>query len=254
MAISNEAYDLIQKYLSGEPLTSDEQSTFDQYAMESRDFNDELMVQRGMIAMLKAKQKAVKMEEMRALSREIDASHLALKPVWYRNKFWAAAAVFVLLATCSLYLVSRMSQPVPAYELFRQHYEPLPLMSVTRSADSLEQQSKWRVAYHHGDYLTTIEFLEALRNQTLEQKQAMSLIYLGIAYLESDKYSIAESVFHEVMQFNQDEFIKQHAHWYLAMLALKTDNVLMAKDRLSEIAGERGIYDSTAKALLTKLQ
>ncbi|GGB79001.1 tetratricopeptide repeat protein [Dyadobacter sediminis] len=166
-------------------------------------------------------------------------------PVWG----WAAGLAAMLLTGIFFW----WERPSSGENLFTRYYEPYPstvLASVTRG-DTLASWQQLAVrSYENNDYQKAIPLLKKLASGQADSTGW--LLILGISYLETDQYQLAESSLKKVVHDPDSLFYKQ-GQWYLALTYLKQNKTAPAKSVLQELGKQSGIYARKANQLLSEL-
>ncbi len=170
----------------------------------------------------------------------------------------AIAASFALPISIGWWQWGQISQP-DAQTLYANAYKPYTAASTIRSTNTdlinplIEGQQK----YLAGDYAATITLLTPLIvDKKLPQEDLMAAqFYQGLAYLATNKYSLAETALTTIVN-ETGHLYTQQAQWYLALIALKKEDISAVIIWLNQVieTAASGKYAKQASALLTELE
>lgn len=250
MPISERENELIFRYLD-KGLDSSERAEFDALCEGSADFREEVEVQQVMMASIKAQGKAALKNELKAaLNQEQhenqfqpDVQKESKKAVWLMvGGIAAGVALLVVLLfgphgaadTESIYLSHY--QVLKADNEFRNESGNLPL-----GIDLYQKRA----------YKQAIPELKVLLEQ---DEQGMAGIYLGLAYWEEAQEKEAARIFEHVINNSTDDFIRQYAEWYLALIWLKSGEQEKAEAAFVDIVAQEGVYTEQAQSILEELK
>jgi len=275
MALSDRESELIQKYLDKE-LSPSEQAEVGELQGNSSDFREELYAQKAIVSSLKAQEKARKIAAVKAmvLAHEVEINpedhadvgeeqsddETPVIPLQQSSTtddekktgfagFYKIAAAVVVLAVASVVVYNQVDSGPTSGELYASYYEPLEASVSTRSY-TIDGDANPVTLYSEGNYDAAVG---ALRS-ALEQPDASPTlnIYLGISLLETGREAEAETLLRAVYAKDPNDFVGQHAEWFLALTQLKKD-AATAKEAFQKIADQGGVYERQAKEILEKL-
>jgi hypothetical protein len=157
------------------------------------------------------------------------------------QRILAIAASIVLVGIIAINLLKPAGSG-----LYDEYYSPYPDMLSTRSINDAEINRAME-AYNSGSYAESADLLEAI-----ESSDALVLLYLGIARMESNKL---EEAVNTLLPLSTDERVGQQAQWYLALTYLKQGSEEAAKSVLRKIASDDSHYkQEEAIALIDKMK
>lgn len=165
---------------------------------------------------------------------------------------WAYAAAAIVLLLLIAWPVYQSLQPsVPAFAsneaVFEKHFRP-PAAPQVRDADV----AGWQEAYGRQDYPRAIAELETLLADPAYTSRSEAQLFLGISYLAAGEGQKALASLNKV---SPDGYDREDAQWYTALAYIIIDDVVHAKQTLSEIAEtQENPYQQEAKEMLEQLR
>ena len=161
------------------------------------------------------------------------------------KKWLAIAASLIVIIAIGFYFLSGKPSAEKLYAQYAQH-DALNIQLRGNAADSIKDKAA--AAFNNKDYSTALPLLES----SLQQQPADAPIQfsLAICYLETTKYNEAEKIFLQ-MEAGQSAYADA-AKWYLALTALKQNDLVKCRSRLNSIASSSAYY-TKAKELMEKL-
>ena len=155
-----------------------------------------------------------------------------------------AASVLLLAGLMWYYMPGQQASPA---ELFAEYYEaPAAPETMGTAGDSLLRLG--HAAYNRQAYGEAQQFYEDAVEAGLDLSQ-VPYLYLGIALLENESFEKAHASLTKARAQHPER-----AAWYLAMLSLRTGDVVTARGALEAIAGQEGhYYQGKATELLEEL-
>ena len=209
--------------------------------------------------------KALGMEALlQDMGNEFAAKHTPaekkiIRPTKVRSLYpFAIAASFALLIAVGWWQWNQVN-PLDAQTLYANVYEPYFVSSTIRSTNTdlvntlVEGQQK----YIAGDYEATIRLLTPLLvNQDLSKEDLMATqFYIGLSQLATNQLNLAQTSLTAVVGETQHLYTQQ-AQWYLALIALKKEDIVQTKNWLNQVlaTASTGKYARKAEALLAQLK
>ena len=157
------------------------------------------------------------------------------------------AAILFLIGLNIWYVVIDKS----SVEIYNMFYYPYQTDTSTRSFEQqfdVDQASY--ILYQEGDYEASFEILEKYLVKNYHNQTAH--FYYGMNALELKKYDLAIKELKAVAEDPATPF-SIHAHWYLAMIYLKTDHEEEALDYLNHLSSTNNLYSEKAAKILRML-
>jgi len=167
----------------------------------------------------------------------------------HRYKAWYIAASVLLLLSAGGFWYLSDSDPSSADKLFRKYYSAQSMIDVTRSGDANMVEAIIR--YQEKDYSgAAVLFSQILRN---DPENHAGWFYYGISCIETSQFMEAEDAFMIIINQDQNLYV-EHAHWYLALAYLKSNQMEKARLKLEYIAADpENFHRRDAQHLLNKL-
>lgn len=188
-------------------------------------------------------------EQLHSRFYELKSKEAKIVPARSRLLYAGAVAAAIVLLLSFFLLVPRT--PPSGQELFAATYER-PLASVMRGADGFEAYKSAQIAYAEGDFTTAANQYETALQNALFPAKDEARFYLAIAQMELGQN---EAAFNNFSQLSNSPEYGQMAAWYDALLSLKSDQLEVAKQKLSTIAQSQGhFYQSPAQQLISELE
>jgi hypothetical protein len=162
------------------------------------------------------------------------------------KKWLAVAASLIFIIAISFYFLLR-SKP-SAEKLYAQYaqHEALNIQLRGNAVDSLKEKAA--TAFNNKNYSTALPLLETCMQQ--EPADVQIQFSTAICYLETAKYAAAEMLFLQI-ETGKSAYADA-AKWYLALAALKQNDLVKCRSRLNNIPASSA-YFVKAKELLEKL-
>lgn len=169
------------------------------------------------------------------------------KPV--KMKYAAVIASLVIIGGLLLFSGRRLSKD----QIFEMYYKSYEAATASRSAMN-EANPDYNMAldyYKIHDYRNAaIYFRKVIEN---EPANMHSTLLYGISNFENSNYPEAKGSFIKVID-DKNNLYMDHAHWYLALCYIKTDEMDKAAEKLAIINKSRSIYKADAKKILRSVK
>ena len=241
-------YEKFDSYLNGE-LKGEELSAFEAALQENTALQEDLKMYQKVESDLQhhfefQEKKQQLQSTLSALNKEFFAEEetapkvVQMKP---RRPYlkWAVAAVFLILAT---FLIPRfLTAPNPTYA----NLVKMPTASFTEMGVSTDQEilATSEKAFNNKNYPQVIEILKPY--VASHPKNATTGFYLALAYLETDHFNEAETLFKKLSA--GDSVYATESLWYLALLELKRGNQTQFQEYLKQIPKGSAHYPDAQK-------
>ncbi|HIP48778.1 MAG TPA: hypothetical protein EYG92_07425 [Lutibacter sp.] len=239
----NSKYEQIEKYWQGK-LEGSDLKAFEKQMQVDANFAEEVGLYKEIEKSIAHRFKHQKKEsELRTtlnkIQKEQDFSKKTSKviPLMGYKKWLVAASIAVLVG------LFFFQNDTATYSDYANH-EPMEV-SVRGNSSTLDQVQK---LFNEKDYLLANTHLSRLAD--FYKDNAEIQLYYGITFLETDQYEMAKMTFEKIADGNS--LFKYKATWYLALNALKQNDIEASKHYLKQIPEEAAVYDK-AKSLLDKL-
>jgi len=179
------------------------------------------------------------------MNKKYFAGSAPVRKISLKKWLAVAASLVIIVATGLYFLLGNKPSAEKLYALYAQH-DALNIQLRGDAADSIKEKAA--TAFNNKNYSTALPLLES----SLQQQPADAPIQfsLAICYLETAKYNEAEKIFLQ-METGQSAYADA-AKWYLALTALKQNDLVKCRSRLNSIASSSAYY-TKAKQLLEKL-
>ena len=235
----------IEFYLDG-TMSQEEEEECRKQLSKQPDLAREVLMQQEAIAALK--QRETLKAELRAMYNQAQEKKATPARYIYMG---IAASVSLLIAVMLIIKVG--SQP-DYLALYDEYYVPLEAEGNYRGEpgqSELYDIDKADSLYKSGQYAQAITAYESLHGKT--DKPGNVALYLGNSYMQTGQFDKAESVLGEVINA-ESNFLKQYAQWYLSLVYIRQGKQKEAKDLLTMIRSQKGIYYSKAAELLEEIE
>ena len=244
--MEQEDYSLIEKYLD-QKLTKAETQEFEHRIEKDKRLTKALAMARSRNRFL---QNRADIDIVKGIIQNIDKKYRpkpapkpTLVPVPRRNIIRLAAAAALVLITA---ISTRKFLSKSPYKQFAEHR----LLSGElgeKETLSLKQTFK---AYNSKNYKMALAGFEKLPAQQIEENPEITLAK-GICYLELNQYKEAADIFTRLTQ-SQTTY-RNEGNWYLALTALKQNDVATCRQFLAEI-DPASSYQEQVKELLVLIK
>ena len=240
----------IEKYLMGQ-LSKTERAAFLQELQE----NEEL---RKAFAIEQRLHQGIKVEGRKELKATLNEIHNRLDPAIdppsvpksKRKILWPLLVAASLLLIFSLFWL--LNQTPSPDDLFAQNYQAYELSLALRDGAPTTDLVAANELYRSGKYLEAIPFFQNLTAS--DTKKYLWRMGLAISYLETEQLEKAATELSVIYTAN-DPLLKDQAAWYLAMLALKKNDLSLTKSYLTPLADNaKADHHREAAALLKKIK
>ncbi|MCG8411416.1 MAG: hypothetical protein MI739_09035 [Bacteroidales bacterium] len=180
-------------------------------------------------------------------NKKQDQIHIFQKRIRY-----AAASLILLIVTGGV-----INKIIPSNldynKVFEKYYTPYKATDIFRSGNTQTD----KILLNAINYYVKHDFAKALIlfEEVIKVKENDIAVnfYLGISYIEQEKYTKASISFNSVIINNDNLFIEQ-AKWYLSLCYLKTKQKNNATNLLNELVSEKSSYASQAKEMLEQIE
>ena len=239
----NPKYEQIEKYLEGK-LDDKALKAFEKQMRANSDLAEEVAlykeIEKSIAHRFKHKKEESELRNtLNNIQKEQNSSKKTSKviPLLGYKKWLIAASIAALVG---LFLFQNST---PVYGDYASH-EPMEV-TVRGNSNTLEQVQK---LFNDKDYLLANTHLSRLAEYYRDNAEIQ--LYYGITLLETNQYEMAKMTFEKIA--NANSLFKYKATWYLALNALKQNDLESCKSYLQQIPKDAAIYDK-AKSLLDKL-
>ncbi len=169
----------------------------------------------------------------------------------YSFKSWLAIAAGLIILVLGGLAVHKYQIANQHNSIFAQFYQKPNWDNQTRGAASSSELNEAVQNYNQGLYQAAVPSFDSLLNSKEDNNQMR--LFKGIAHLEMNEFSQAEEELNTV-RINSDVYFEE-ASWYLALLKIKTENLLEAKAYLDELIElENSFYRDRALEMKNRLQ
>ncbi len=246
------ATELIEKYNDGELLGIDLENFKNRLNSDpdfAREFKlyqdiDKALLEKDILVFRKQLQNAKKVADEEKKEKVIVP--------FYRKRitYWAAAVIITVFAMG--YVISGIiDNSYSGEKLYSMYYNPDDAVLIERSGDSNADKVLIEAMqiYDKGMYADAVDLFKLAGDNNTAR------FYLGISYMEIDELDLANEALQIVIQHNnKDNLFVEQAEWYLALCALKSENMEKAISQFSSIANGDSFYNNKAKEILSYIE
>lgn len=243
----NELYDIIDRYLGGE-LQGKELSDFERRMQTDAEFAGEVELYKRLKGSLSAKFKYVAEE----LALEKTLQNMGSE--YFSEKEKPSARVVPLsrrrwlaVASAAAAMIALLIWQPWQQSLYKQ-YAHHPIAELIEKGASAEVDlSEAEDAFNKKDYKTALPIFRQYLQEEENKEDIEVLIFSGICQLELGEYEEAQSVFNLIYQGKSA--YKSEGVWYLALLALKRDDINKSRQYLLLIPEDSDRFQEAQRLL-----
>ena len=242
--MDNPKYELIARYLEGD-LNAEELHDFEEKLKNDVEFSEDVRLYQEIENSLEQDFDNANSEDelrktLKKLAQKNNSTSNQTKVFVLRHySKWLVAASIALVAGLFFF-----RNTTPTYADYNQHQK----MEISVRGSSSEMLVKAQEAFNKKDYHLANVHLSRLSEYYKDNAELQ--LYYGISLLETDQYDLANIVFTNIAK--SSSILKDEAHWYLALTALKQKDNKTCKKYLLKIPEESEFYDR-AKSLIKRL-
>ncbi len=234
----------IEDYLQGE-LTGEQLRNFKDKMNADVDFAKEVALYKDISNTLESRASNQKQEnDLRNTLEDLETIHKQKIQIKKEVKIFRIKRYSKLLVAASLVLFASllwMNEKKPVYGDFSNH----PTMDLIVRGDSVTNFTKVQTAFNSNDYILAEQELQKILQ--VDGTKVELQLYLAIALLEQDKFSLAESILEKIK--NGNSIYKNKAIWYLALSKLKQEDYKNATNFAKLLPKDAEDYDLAQKLL-----
>ena len=210
---------LLYNYFSDQ-LTVEQKILFEELLKTDASFKQQFDFEKDLKQVIRNTEKDVLKDKLAGFEKEI-SSEAPVRSLPHTNyKKWAMAASILLLVGLSWLGYNNLAGP-NYNDLFEENFRSYPntVFEISRgeSVETIERSAFTQ--YELGNYRDALASFEKIpsvdRNDYVD-------FYIGMSYLNLEQYAKARDFLHKVAE--SESKLKAEAHWYLAMISLKTKN------------------------------
>jgi len=231
---------LIEKHLLN-ALSIKEQEHFDQLLDTNPNFKKELVFQKNIKQVINIEEDAQFKKQLIALENKKTAKK-------DNYKKWMIAASIAVLFGLGYVQLNRQ----PSHEaLFAQNFTPFTnvIQPIVRGENTENILTKAFIAYENKDYSTAEYYFIKIGNT---EDKSYTFFYAAMSQLAQDKTTEAKTQLTTYLNDSNNSLATQ-AHWYLALIYLKENNLKNAKTELQFVIDIKGDFETKATELLEQL-
>ncbi len=158
-----------------------------------------------------------------------------------------AAIVIIGLGVFGLWNPFSSEKPSEIYATYLEKSMPASLLTRAGEDTSLEKAA---TLFNQKSYAEACTILTQIIQEN-EKPSASLYIHLGIAQMESKDYTAAAKTF---AQLKPEVYVDaEKKHWYLGLLAIKQNQMAIAKEQLGILVQKKGFKHQEAQEILAKL-
>jgi tetratricopeptide (TPR) repeat protein len=169
--------------------------------------------------------------------------------VAFTRKYWAAAAVILLLLVSGLVYFIQPGQYTNE-RLFKMYYKTEEAVGISRSGNGNIVEAI--IKYHEKDYVTALTLFDDI----LKADPANFAIryYSGISYIETGNFDNAVKMLESVIEQNDNLYV-EYAQWYCSLAYLAKGDKVSAEAGFKAIASDSNhYYKDQASSILVKME
>ncbi|MFK7925891.1 MAG: tol-pal system YbgF family protein [Bacteroidia bacterium] len=222
---------LIDKFLRDEAFSKAEQKDWDSW-QQNKAFAELLSYNHDLMLALKQKGREELKQELAGLTelhQKAEGTIRSMRFIW--------VAVAAAAAICLIWLILPVQQSASPTELYASYYERFPNVANPLTRDSGSQTSlkdRAYAKYEQGGYQQAIMLFDSLM---LQEPSLTHQFYQGISAMEQNDWQLARTALEPVRTSDTSRFAKA-AQWYIALIALQTDQIEQSKGLLSAIKAD----------------
>jgi tetratricopeptide (TPR) repeat protein len=186
-------------------------------------------------------------EKTSSLRNEYSENPKIAKTIHLKNWF-LAASIFIISGLLVFYFVNKRN---PNDRIFGQFYSKYEISIATRSGIADINELTAAIQYYD-----QCQYKEAIirfnKILSTDKNNISALFFSAVSYMEIKDYQKAAVNFKCVINLKDTAFA-EHASWYLALCYIKTNNIQMARNIISQIAESDSYYRAKACELSKKL-
>ena len=250
----------IDKYLSGE-LRGQELKAFEEMLKTNQQLREELKLERDLDQIILDEDTIGFRKEVIGVREEMKQQENRPKRFQkpfqlITGKWYLMAASVLILVGIFAYLYFLQNRQISNEKLFARYYSKYPSEIAERSGDDVSNEPfvMGMNEYGKNNFEGAIRYLNLTINA--DSSNNIARLYIGISYMETNKYDIAILNFKRIISKPGNMFAGQ-AKWYLALTYLKTNNADYRKETkslLRSIVQNKGYRAKEAQELLGKLK
>lgn len=237
----------IERYNAGE-MNDSEKEWFTRELAGNEKLRHEVELRRRTDTILK-NQDVIKLRNKLASMEKARENPVKDRRKHINMKYAAIIASLVIIGGIVLFSGRHLSKE----QIFEKYYKSYETTTTLRSAIN-EVNSDYTLAleyYKIHDYRNAaVYFSKVIEN---EPANMHSTLLYGISSFENSNYPEAKRSFRRVIDDNNNLHM-DHAHWYLAMCYIKTDDIDKAIGQLSIIKNKGSVYSKDARKILRKMK
>jgi len=240
-------FELIEQYIDNE-LNAEGRKQVETLMATNFDFSQEYklrldvnnaIIERDVVSLRKS------LEDIYRNSKEDTGT--TIRKLYQKKWQFAAASATILILLGSILLTN---QRIPKAEnLFNNYYHAETSIMITRSSN-IEIDNDVRTALQ---FYTNAEYQKAIDILLNNQENVISKFYLGLSFIETNKFEEAKASFQAVLDHNDNLFIEQ-AEWYKALCLLKLENNSEAIQLFSDIENSNSLFKDQASEILKSIR
>lgn len=238
----------IDNYLDGN-ITESDRVRFDQDLNKSAKLQAELELERNCrIAISDLDMLDFRSKLMDSQKRYNEVNSQRGRLVKFTRKYWAAAAVILLLLVSGLVFIVQPGQ-YTSERLFKMYYKTGDAVGISRSGNGNIVEAV--IKYHEKDYTAAIKLFDEILQA--DPSNFAVRYYCGISYIETGNYDNAIKMLESVLEQNDNLYI-EYAQWYCSLAYLaKGDNVLAEAGFKAIASNPDHYYKDQAHSILVKM-
>lgn len=248
-----EQFNHIDQYINGK-LSDAETKAFEQQIQNNPNLAEEVALHQELGEFLSDAQGIALETQLTAVGEEFSQAYQQKNtPKTSTSFYWVAAASLLLFLSVAWWF----SSPKSSEALFAAHYETYVSDELERSNNTISSPLEEALkAYNSQDYQTAQAQFKTQLDASTARSNNSNLIrfHLAMIHLEQQEYTLAQMYLNEILT-NTTSLYHQQAHWFLALIQLKTGQPQAAKQSLQQVLNlsSKGKYAHQAQQLLKEL-
>lgn len=245
-----EQFNHIDQYINGK-LSDAETKAFEQQIQANPSLAEEVALHQELGQFLSDTQGIALEAQLTAVGEQFSQAYQQKNtPKSGVSFYWIAAAGLLLFLSIAWWFTS----PKSSEELFAAHYETYVSDELERSNNTISSPLEEALkAYSNKNYPTAQKQFKTQLDVSTATPNNSNLIrfHLAMIHMEQKEYAPAQTYLNKILA-NDTSLYHQQAHWFLALIQLKTEQPQAAKQSLQQVLNisSKGKYAHQAKQLL----
>lgn len=241
MPLSEKEIELIDKFLN-DSLSQEDQTMFDRFIESSKDFTDELNLQRKLVASIEANEFIKKRQEVNQIL-ETHEDRPIVKTIDIRRRWYLVAASLLLVCLFFLWPIIYGNNSEEIFNEYYASYEGLVISRADSNNDHIEGLQEYN----------TLHFTEALpkllnSNYDGALRGEVNLM-IANCYIIENELDSGQAWLNRITKSHSKHSI-ENRDWYTALILLQKGEIEESKGTLEKIANSSSTFAAKSKRLL----